>query len=404
MQQAPSTLSHWPNLPPDVLREISSRLHDPRDLVRFHAVCKPWRDTAAGRKTRTQSLLPWLLAPDKLVDPLSISVHLRSVFSRTSYWARSPFSVRCRSWVASADSTAVWYYADRRLRDPFTGVATLPLPPFPRDKGRWETSPSGVVYSDGTVLLHSFTKRGDLTKFRAALLRPGQGDAAAGWMVVDRTFRTHDLYGMCVSYYRGKVVITVNGDDLLTPDYKVGIGDVLAVQRPLTLGEIDEYHGYDYRFQYCYMLESRGELLCVSIYLNRDYPHAFGGKAGVAGLVRSLSVTVHALELEEGSAPTWVRKDGGSLADRVLFLGWPNSFAVDAMQLGGGDDDAVSAGCAYFVYFDFRVTTDRPCYVFRYNLVDDKAKFVERLPEWWAHNMYMWLFPQPSLAPIQVHT
>ena len=38
-------------------------------------------------------------------------------------------------------------------------------------------------------------------------------------------------------------------------------------------------------------------------------------------LVGVALVSVH------GSAPQWVRKEGESLADRVLFLGWPNSFA-----------------------------------------------------------------------------
>jgi hypothetical protein len=32
----------------------------------------------------------------------------------------------------------------------------------------------------------------------------------------------------------------------------------------------------------------------------------------------------------------------------------------------------------------------------------DSARFVERLPEGWDNYLYMWLFPQPSIAPTQV--
>jgi hypothetical protein len=35
----------WADLPLDLLRDISRRLHATTDYVRFHATCKPWRDT-----------------------------------------------------------------------------------------------------------------------------------------------------------------------------------------------------------------------------------------------------------------------------------------------------------------------------------------------------------------------
>jgi hypothetical protein len=34
-----------PDLSPDVLRQISSRLWDPADFIYFHAVCKSWRNS-----------------------------------------------------------------------------------------------------------------------------------------------------------------------------------------------------------------------------------------------------------------------------------------------------------------------------------------------------------------------
>ncbi|KAM0896836.1 hypothetical protein ACQ4PT_022947 [Festuca glaucescens] len=189
----------WPELPPDVLREISRHLGDAGDFVHFHAVCKPWRDShEPARTTRKQWVLPWLLAPDnKKIPP---PPRLRCVFSRTTYRARPPFSeVRLRNWVASADGTIVWYLAERpslSLRDPLTGAVTLILPPFPHENGRWEASPSGVVYSDGTVLFRCLSVHDDTTKFKVALLRPGD----LAWMVVERRFKSADLNDMYISY------------------------------------------------------------------------------------------------------------------------------------------------------------------------------------------------------------
>ncbi|KAM0901219.1 hypothetical protein ACQ4PT_020126 [Festuca glaucescens] len=186
MQEEPSSLSQWSDLPPDVLREISGLLREAGDVVSFHAVCKPWRDSHEPTRKRKQSGLPWLLAPDKLIP---FFINMRCIFSRRSYVALPPFSMQSRNWVASADGTAVWYLAESpSLRDPLTGAVTLLLPPFPHEKGRWKGSPSGIVYSDGAVLLYHISEygHGDPRKFRAALLRPGD----ATWMVVDRTFRS----------------------------------------------------------------------------------------------------------------------------------------------------------------------------------------------------------------------
>ncbi|KAK1680629.1 hypothetical protein QYE76_041477 [Lolium multiflorum] len=397
MQEEPSSLSQWSDLPPDVLREISGLLREAGDVVSFHAVCKPWRDSHEQTRKRKQLGLPWLLAPNKMIDPFYIN--MRCIFSRRSYFALPPFSMQSRNWVASADGTAVWYLSESpspSLRDPLTEAVTLLLPPFPHEKGRWKRSPNGIVYSDGTVLLYHMSRyvHGDPRKLRAALLRPGD----ATWMVVDRTFRSADY--MYVSYYHGKILITVDGP-VLTPDDEAGIGDVLALSRPWLPGELDDYIQIIY--MHSYTLESRGELLCVSIYIDRDYPYAYGGKPNVGGLVRSLWMVVHAL-VEDESAPgkmRWVEKDGNSLADRVLFLGRPNSFSVDASRLKGGSDDAVTGGCAYFIYHELGVMPDRPCCVFRYSFKHGSARFVERLPQGWDNYLYMWLFPHPSIAPTQ---
>ncbi|KAK1632680.1 hypothetical protein QYE76_006995 [Lolium multiflorum] len=65
----------------------------------------------------------------------------------------------------------------------------------------------------------------------------------------------------------------------------------------------------------------------------------WGGRRGKEGATRKRrEPTV----LEEKNM-CWVATDVRSLGDRVLFLGSPTGFAVDAAQLGVAD------GCAYFV-------------------------------------------------------
>ena len=87
-----------------------------------------------------------------------------------------------------------------------------------------------------------------------------------------------------------------------------------------------------------------------------------------------------------------MRKEGESLADRVLFLGWPNSFAVDAAQLG------VAGGFAYFM---FDVDEDKEQRgVFKYNLIKKRTELVNWLPKGWEGSMCTWLIPQPIIAPM----
>jgi hypothetical protein len=196
-----------------------------------------------------------------------------------------------------------------------------------------------------------------------------------------------------VAYHAGKILVTVERSLWHVVTTTAPCDDVLVVMpssMPL------DHDGYSY--QYSHVLESRGELLWASVHISVDYLKKY--KKGVRGLAGELSVSVHALE-DEAPNPRWVGKKGTSLADRVLFLGWPNCFAMDASRLG------VTGGRVYFMYDDD--TGVCPSHerfgVFMYDLINNTTEFVEWLPEaeGWYDEISAWLIPQPTIAPHMRH-
>lgn len=71
----------WADLPSDLLVDVSRRLNEATDYVRFHAVCRPWRGTLPP-PPRHPAFLPWLVT---LVSPRDATGHrkVRCVFSRS---------------------------------------------------------------------------------------------------------------------------------------------------------------------------------------------------------------------------------------------------------------------------------------------------------------------------------
>jgi hypothetical protein len=64
--RSPASASPWASLLTDLLLDLSGRLHDVRDFLRFHAVCRAWRDAAAAPSQLSPAaghrLLPWLIS------------------------------------------------------------------------------------------------------------------------------------------------------------------------------------------------------------------------------------------------------------------------------------------------------------------------------------------------------
>jgi hypothetical protein len=171
-------------------------------------------------------------------------------------------------------------------------------------------------------------------------------------------------------------IITPNGD----------IADDVLVQKQWLWWEDGRNDSIDEHYNY--VLESRGELLWASVWVRQYYRRW-----------PKLHVLVYALE----EKTRWVKREGPSLNDRVLFLGSPNSFAMDASMFGG------NGGSVYFAYCNSNPLTYVFYGVFRYNLAekyryynDEKAQLVERLHQGWGDVKCTWLVPQPHIASVQV--
>ncbi|TVU04910.1 hypothetical protein EJB05_48054, partial [Eragrostis curvula] len=89
MHRAPPL--QWAELPGDALGEIAGHLGDATDLVRFHAVCRPWRKAPAPPAHR---LLPWLIAGP--ISEFRPGLPIRSPFTKRSLYRRRAPDLRLR--------------------------------------------------------------------------------------------------------------------------------------------------------------------------------------------------------------------------------------------------------------------------------------------------------------------
>ncbi|XBH72319.1 hypothetical protein VPH35_099646 [Triticum aestivum] len=178
----PSTRA-WSDLSPDLLLDISGRLHDAADFVRFHAVCTSWRHRLHSSAT-CPKFLPW---------PLSQCNDGQIVHSPAIYSRRVDVS------------SEVGGYDGNILTEP---KAVTPLPPFPYDdddriRRDRMSNPHGVIYNDGTVILYTFIYKDRRTQFyKAAMLRPGE----ATWTVL-QTRLTSTIQCSGAAYYNDKILL-----------------------------------------------------------------------------------------------------------------------------------------------------------------------------------------------------
>ncbi|KAL6868160.1 hypothetical protein ACP4OV_015005 [Aristida adscensionis] len=403
---APST---WADLPFDLLLDVSGRLHAAADYVRFHAVCTPWRDTLPP-PPRRPAFLPWLIAPRDATGHRRARCVLSSCSSSGGRRRRADVLVRDRRWVIRADDGAA---AAALLAaspgsssgggdaDPLAGssAAAAPLPPLPAKIDAWVDHAFGSVSGDGSIFLCAIEPKYEST-IALAHLQPSD----TAWTSVQRN-------SPCSSWWEesGSCCTTCHGGEVVhcSRFYWSSMASAQAV----AFGSGDRRRGYLPRepgkdVQYSYMVESRGELLGVFVHVKRPGSSYVIDVVDVDAMASALSVSVYVLQdagAGDGDQPRWVKRDdaGESLADRVFFLGWPCSFAVDASRIG------VDGGCAYFLLRSklyggaWSKLPLMRCRLFKYRFGDDSAEFVEQLPGEWSDQACMWLRPQPTIAPTE---
>ncbi|CAN6339945.1 unnamed protein product [Urochloa humidicola] len=159
----------WEDLPVEALRNIAGRLHVASDLVRFHAVCHNWNaNVVRGDDDPPGRLLPWLLAPssssataDKAEDQ-----RCRCVFSKATY--RAPGICSRDRRVACADGTAAWLI---RSKNKTSLVNPLTAQRLARVGEGWLDCQHRIVCHDtGCALLYDFFDRRH--KFEASFIHP----------------------------------------------------------------------------------------------------------------------------------------------------------------------------------------------------------------------------------------
>jgi hypothetical protein len=173
-----------------------------------------------------------------------------------------------------------------------------------------------------------------------------------------------------------KVLLSVQHSQwhMITPSEDAA-GDIL-VPRPWTPTERD-----DYCYRCSHVMESRGEVLYVSLHVKRNIPAKHW--EDVPQLVRALSLSVYAFQVEV-SVPTkmqQVRKDSHARAwlTASCSLGVPTASPcrrrrvrlwrrVRLLHVYSGGDGSSHDWCG----------------VFKYSFADNKAEFIEWLPEGWS--------------------
>ncbi|KAK3118500.1 hypothetical protein QOZ80_9BG0700280 [Eleusine coracana subsp. coracana] len=401
-----ASLPPWQDLPLDLPRDISGRLLVAADYVHFHATCKPWRDTLPPAHHRP-AVLPWAMArrAARLHGPPEGTLHLllqvetspRRHQRGIPRWVINPDDGTVTSWLITKSACGT-------IDDPLTrSAAAMPVPRFPEEIKRWEDSAVGVASSDGTVIFYAYGRIHVVHLFAEgfymALGRPAGNDDTE-WTLVRRNgiyLSEPDRRRCCLTHRNGKIMIC-NGNKWRVESTKVT--EVVYPYDPAWRSLPSESGK---KFVSSYLVESRRELLWVIV--SRAYYHR-NIIDTIDNLASTLSVSVYALqEKEEGRELQWVKRHGSCLSDRVMFLGRPSSFAIDATQSGLSD----GGGCAYFVdrsQVCGGVWSKSPltrCRVFKYNFFDDKAELVEQLPEEWADEGCTWITrSHPNLPFLQL--
>ncbi|TVU12611.1 hypothetical protein EJB05_46262, partial [Eragrostis curvula] len=344
--------SSWPDLPPELLGVVISRLSSLADHTRLGAVCRAWRSGA--RLHPPPAPQPWLILRDgTFLDLAGYAVHRMPV----------PDGAICRGsvddWlVLMGERSHRWY-----LMNPFSGD-TLPLPevtafwrrvyaPAKRsiDVSVTKLAVSSVLGSSSgknkkTPLLAAFVM--DRTSFpiyyTVFVCRPGAGtsspsafefnpDHIVSRIIYDIAFFKGTLYA--VTYEGGLIAFQLHD-----PDRRSGPPEISGVKRvahgPEDLNQFPNPFSDD-TFKMLYLVSSGDRLLMVSRYLDATMSPG-GDHCGQ----KTYGFRVFEATFDGKRFHQWEKVD--SLHGCALFVGSHCSASVPA------NHDGVRENCVYYMH------------------------------------------------------
>ncbi|KAG2610725.1 hypothetical protein PVAP13_4KG214600 [Panicum virgatum] len=362
----------WAELPADALSEIAGHLRDAGDLVRFLAVCRPWR--GAPPPPRAPSFLPCLVEPSGVFDDPGVGLHTPLSARKTRFLLplpalrgkkveRSDASGGRVLAVSCSDGTRA-----AELINPLNGDATSLPPPPRRIWPESRSASSGVVSRSGAVVLHANPH----LNLAAVLLRPGE----LVWEEVSVTF----------SVWARGVVDTRFMDEQDRVAAALCSSTVLPGAAACATAKLPRQPPRSHR----YLLEFRGELLCVDVVMRLPFHYK---------QVVLESVSVHRMQVGDEGRPRWVESDHGrgDTDHLCFFLSSRGSFAVDAREYAGSAE--VTGGCAFFCSWHPTITLVRRFYVvYKYSFRNGKVTVVAELHTFFD-KLPMWFIPRPRMPP-----
>ncbi|KAF4350564.1 hypothetical protein F8388_007143 [Cannabis sativa] len=331
------SMANWSQLPADLLVEIAKRLDSPLYLLRFRSVCSSWRSSVSSR---LRNLLGRFPLPN---DGMSNTIRGFNLAKRRIFLIGSPGNTNQPSsghWLIKMEESVP---GTIRLINPLSRFEIRPLPEdFPKvlDVSRfrvYELSQEYVLhYMHNTTLANLGISVGNLYMEK---------------VVFKFLDSESDKFVLLTIHVSGKLATFKSGDKRWTiiPDMPSPYDDVILYKgnfyavdstgRTVLVGcslnvvlVANPVFGGDKKF----LVESRGELLMVDMYLSLSPPEEdlvsdedfeqFDAYLGE----KTVSFRVHQLDKKE---KMW--KVVKSLGDQVLFLGDDCTFSASASELSG---------------------------------------------------------------------
>ncbi|XP_024161660.1 F-box protein SKIP23 isoform X1 [Rosa chinensis] len=336
-------MADWSLLPKELLEDIAKRLGSSFYLLRFRSVCSSWRSSIPSRPRRLPGRFPFLT--NYGISDSALGFHLSK---RTVFLIGPPESPD--RWLVKIEEDVP---GRMHLLNPLSRLPLSPLPEaFPKvlDLSRFWIFDLGEEY-----VLHCVNFRplvnalgGAANLYMEKVVFMCLGDESSDFVLL--TIHVSGRLAMFKSVDKKWTII----HDMPSPydDVMLFKGQFYAVDgtgRTVVVGldsnnpslAANPVYGGDKKF----LVESRGELLVVDMYLSTDQEVDWDDDDEVSqvqldGCIYERTVKFKVYKMDEAAQKLVQMK---SLGDRVLFLGDDCTFSASASELSG-----CKGNCIYF--------------------------------------------------------